>query len=221
MLFPEGEQFFVKSVANYRTQIKDEILKNQVSGFIGQEAHHTQAHIKFNNMLRDAGYPVDYIDKVLKSNLGFITKYHPLIALHITAILEHYTATLGGQLIVDKRHNQSITKESRKLWIHHAIEEVEHREVSFDVLDMVDDQITPNRIVLFPIVSVGFAAAVAVLFAYNLKTQKVSFKELRSLGRLIKLLGKNSGKMLDWFDPGFHPSMHQYDVSKMKSEIGI
>lgn len=44
MLFPEGEQFFVKSVRSFRDKIESEQLQNEISGFIGQEAFHTKAH---------------------------------------------------------------------------------------------------------------------------------------------------------------------------------
>src|SRR3954454_9073585 len=37
-VFPDGEDFFVRSVRHYRDQITDPVLKRQVAGFIGQEA---------------------------------------------------------------------------------------------------------------------------------------------------------------------------------------
>ncbi|WP_229023240.1 metal-dependent hydrolase [Actinomarinicola tropica] len=39
-VFPDGEDFFVRSVRRFRDQVTDPDLKQQVNGFIGQEAVH-------------------------------------------------------------------------------------------------------------------------------------------------------------------------------------
>lgn len=53
VLFPEGEQFFVDSVRAFRGQIQDPKLKEEVRGFIGQEAMHSLEHIAMNQHVRD------------------------------------------------------------------------------------------------------------------------------------------------------------------------
>ena len=223
MLFPEGEQFFVESVRKYRNDVmSDEQLQNEISGFIGQEAFHTHAHVKVNEALEKKGYPVKRVNRILKKQLGFLRKKNPLLALYVTAILEHYTATLASQLIDDLDHNSKVTGESRNLWMHHAIEEIEHRAVSFDVLGRVaGGWIDEVRIGLFIPVSIIFAGAVAVLYTYNLKKQDIKLTELVSILRLGQILFKNSPKLKDWFDRDFHPYDHQTDLSKAKAELGI
>ena len=64
-LFPEGETFFVDSVKNYRHEIKDQLLKDQVSGFIGQEAMHSKEHAAFNDIAERNGLPANTLDKEL------------------------------------------------------------------------------------------------------------------------------------------------------------
>ena len=54
-MFPDGEDFFVRSVRHYRSQITDPDLKRQVSGFIGQEAVHGREHREFNDRLDQLG----------------------------------------------------------------------------------------------------------------------------------------------------------------------
>ena len=44
-VFPDGEDFFVRSVRNYRDEITDADLKRDVAGFIGQEAIHGREHV--------------------------------------------------------------------------------------------------------------------------------------------------------------------------------
>ena len=62
-MFPEGEDFFVRSVRNYREQITDPELKKQVAGFIGQEAMHGREHRSFNVRLGEIGYPTREVDR--------------------------------------------------------------------------------------------------------------------------------------------------------------
>ena len=50
-MFPDGEDFFVRSVRHFRDQIADPELKRQVAGFIGQEAMHGREHRAFNDRL--------------------------------------------------------------------------------------------------------------------------------------------------------------------------
>ena len=63
-VFPEGEDFFVRTVRNYRDDITDPELRSQVAGFIGQEAMHGREHSGFNDRLARLGYPTRFIDPV-------------------------------------------------------------------------------------------------------------------------------------------------------------
>ena len=56
MSFPQGERFFVETVRNVRDQIHDEQLQKDISGFIGQEAHHARAHEQFNQLVQSNDY---------------------------------------------------------------------------------------------------------------------------------------------------------------------
>ena len=225
MKFPKGEQFFVKSVLNYKPQVAQlnpELLED-LDGFVRQEAQHTKAHIDFNNALESKGYPVAQIDNLLEKHLTNLRESSPLLALHITAILEHYTSILGIQLLDQYSHREAIQGEARKVWLHHAVEEFEHRSVSFDVLKTVGGKNSELvRLFLFAPVTIGFAGAVLGTFAYNLKKQKVEVSELASAVRLVDLLLKNREKIMDWYTTGFHPSQHySTHVEEVKAELGI
>ena len=68
-MFPDGEDFFVRSVRNYRDQVQDPVLKRQVAGFIGQEAIHGREHRAFNDRLAELGYPVKTVERFTKRGL--------------------------------------------------------------------------------------------------------------------------------------------------------
>ena len=56
-LFPEGEDFFVRSVRRFADQITDPELQSRVQGFIGQEVTHGREHRALNERLQEMGYP--------------------------------------------------------------------------------------------------------------------------------------------------------------------
>ena len=108
-VFPEGEDFFVRSVRNYRDQITDPELKEQVKGFIGQEALHGREHRAFNERLQELGYPTRFTDRRVKIGLSILGKVAPKrTQLAVTAALEHYTATLAEALLRDDARSSRV-----------------------------------------------------------------------------------------------------------------
>src|SRR5580765_8876060 len=94
-VFPDGEDFFVRSVRNFRDEITDPELKRQVAGFIGQEAVHGREHRAFNDRLDQLGYPVKRFERLTEKGLAIRERLLSQKSnLAATAALEHYTATL-------------------------------------------------------------------------------------------------------------------------------
>jgi predicted metal-dependent hydrolase len=137
--FPEGEDFFVRSVRNYRDQVTDPELRKQVGGFIGQEAVHGREHRRFNEHLQNHGYPTAFVDRRTRIGLDRVAAKAPLaIQLAVTAALEHYTATIAEVLLRDERAQAlSSVPEVRHIFLWHAVEESEHKSVAFDVFQQV------------------------------------------------------------------------------------
>ena len=139
LLFPAGERFFVRSVKHYLDQLEDPELVAQVRGFFGQEGRHAQAHERFFDTLREQGYDIDAILEPYEAlAYGRIeAKTSPALRLAVTVALEHFTAILaedalsGGTL--DIAHPVM-----RQLLEWHALEELEHKAVAFDVLKAVN-----------------------------------------------------------------------------------
>src|SRR5687767_16034166 len=88
-VFPDGEDFFVRSVRHYRDQITDPELKRQVAGFIGQEALHGREHRAFNDRLDQLGYPTRVFETITRKGLALRERVAPPSAnLAATAALE-------------------------------------------------------------------------------------------------------------------------------------
>src|SRR5437879_1586880 len=99
-VFPDGEDFFVRSVRHFRDQVTDPALKRQVAGFIGQEAMHGREHRAFNDRLDQLGYPTKRFERLTKRGLAIRERFLPPISnLAATAALEHFTATLAELLL--------------------------------------------------------------------------------------------------------------------------
>jgi predicted metal-dependent hydrolase len=134
-VFPEGEDFFVRTVRNHRGDIEDPVLKGAVAGFIGQEAMHGREHRAFNEALARLGYPTRFVDRLTGTGLRLAERVLPTkVQLAITAALEHYTASLA-ELLLESPDARALLDipEVQSLFLWHALEESEHKTVAFDV----------------------------------------------------------------------------------------
>ena len=138
-VFPDGEDYFVRSVRHYRDQITDPALKRQVAGFIGQEAVHGREHRVFNDRLAELGYPTKQYEKFTKVGLRFRERILPPMSnLAATAALEHFTATLAELVLTSEEIRALMGADAvRDLFVWHALEESEHKAVAFDVYKAV------------------------------------------------------------------------------------
>ena len=215
--FPIGEQFFVHSVRNVRNKVNDEKLQAQIAAFIGQEAMHSKAHAEFNEAWRSDDYNLDRFQAWLARKNDYIKNLHPKIQLAITCAFEHFTALLGGYILRHPEVLATLDEDAAKLWIWHAIEEIEHRAVAFDVYQALygDDKI---RRMIMRSVTTGFAS-LTFYSATRLFLQDKA-KSLPKVGGNIfgfYLLGKMFIQLmpeyLSYFKADFHPA--KIDYSKM------
>jgi predicted metal-dependent hydrolase len=211
-MFPEGEDFFAKSVRNYRDEITDPELKKQVAGFIGQESMHGREHRAFNARLQELGYPTREIDRLVK--LGFALGERVLpkrTQLAITAALEHYTATLAEVLLTDERAQAMLdVDEVRSMLLWHALEESEHKAVAFDVYEHVSGN-TAVRVAVMRAVTAGFLSGVVVATVRSMLADRAARnprRVLRSVARLRRspFLTRDVARTLRAYNRrGFHP----------------
>ena len=138
-VFPDGEDFFVRSVRYYRDRITDPDLKRQVSGFIGQESVHGREHRALNDRLDELGYPVKEGEAITRWGLQLREKFLPPVSnLAATAALEHFTATLAELVLSDPEMRATAAPGPvHDLFLWHALEESEHKAVAFDVYKAV------------------------------------------------------------------------------------
>src|SRR3954447_20634917 len=93
-VFPDGEDYFVRSVDAVRGRIEDPQLREDVEGFIGQESMHGREHRVLNERLAELGYPTRAIGMYVQKLTSLRDRFQSeKTNLAFTAALEHYTAT--------------------------------------------------------------------------------------------------------------------------------
>lgn len=132
--FPEGERMFVRSVRHYQPLLKSARLREEVKGFIGQEAHHGNEHEVFNALMQEKGMPTQKVVDFVYNGIRWQEKrMSPARRLAKTCALEHFTAMLAELMLEHDDFLAGIDKNMLPLWLWHAVEESEHKSVAFDV----------------------------------------------------------------------------------------
>jgi len=213
-VFPRGEEFFVSTVRAHRGVCADDpVLKAQVKGFIGQEAMHGREHRRLNARLDELGYYTADAERAIGRAVSAVIRLRPrTLPLAVTAAAEHLTGIFAEVALDDQRTREVLFAhpDIQALITWHALEELEHKNVAFDVLARAGGG--------YVVRVLGFAVTMTVLagsvvcswtrarardrrhigpaerrrFRRNLRRQKlVSVWSLRRLLRYLR--------------PGFHP----------------
>ncbi|TQR71029.1 metal-dependent hydrolase [Acinetobacter sp. RF14B] len=225
LTFPDGERYFILSVRLFRDQIKDPKLQQRVADFIRQEAQHGIAHDQMNDLMREQGMPVDQFISRLNSMMNRDLKYRsPHYNIAVTAAAEHLTALMAETFYAHKQTLAAAHPYVRALFAWHAIEEMEHRDVAFDVMKEVAKTPELTRKAALPFITVvmfGFT-----LYRANIMLKYDGFNRLQRWQMNLKglpwffgrkgVLTRMGKQYRDWFKADFHPSQHpviaQYEV---------
>ncbi|SDX23769.1 hypothetical protein SAMN05421504_102767 [Amycolatopsis xylanica] len=147
---PEGERWFVELFKQAVPLIKDDRLREDVLGFIGQEAMHAQAHDGAAAHLEAAGVNVrpyiaqmEWIFRRLLGDRNLTGKAREewiVERVAVVAAIEHYTAFLGQWVLDAPLDGADPTMLDLLRW--HGAEEVEHRSVAYDLFQHLDGRYT-------------------------------------------------------------------------------
>lgn len=162
--FPPGERYFMESVRQFRDRVKDDNQRAAISGFMGQEAIHGREHDRLNELLAERGFDMKAPDRFVRIGLAILEKLPASTRLAATTFMEHFTALLAEQLLEDEQFRQQADPEMIKIWQWHALEELEHKAVAYDVYELVGNNRTErvaaalaSMLVLLPMLGITWS----------------------------------------------------------------
>ena len=145
LLLPEGERMFCSTFSEALPLIKDEKLRKDILGFIGQESMHAETHDKaIGEFLQGNGIDskpfTDQMEFIFRKVLGprpefgeVAQRQYLLERLAVISGLEHMFAFLGDWVVNADLESFDADPDMLDLYRWHGAEEVEHRNVAHDV----------------------------------------------------------------------------------------
>ncbi|MEY4429047.1 MAG: hypothetical protein RLZZ182_1736 [Pseudomonadota bacterium] len=222
-IFPEGERYFISCVRDYRDQVTDPQLQRDIKDFIRQEGQHGIVHSQYNDRLKGQGIDVDMLEGRMR-HLMFkvIRKYVPKAAtLADTAAAEHMTAIMAHGFFERKEVLESADRRMRAMYAWHAMEEIEHKAVAFDVMQKVAKVGYVRRTIAMVLVTLGFNIHALLVTRYMLQVDGFSrWQRIKLFAKgLAWMFGPGGLYMpmfshyIQYFKPGFHP----WQMGQMRS----
>lgn len=220
-IFPPGERFFVETVRHYRELVTDEKQKAEVSGFIGQEAIHGREHERLNDYLKARGINTDIPERAVRMSLWLLEQLPARQQLACTIMMEHFTAALAEQWLTDEDFRRNMDPEFMKLWQWHALEELEHKAVAYDVFDKAGGT-WAERVAAVPLVVGALLPGILVSWGM-LVAAEGKLQDRRDVSRGMDLLLGRKGlitgllpHMPSFFGRRFHP--HRRNTRALEQE---
>ncbi|GAA5064370.1 metal-dependent hydrolase [Nocardia callitridis] len=224
LVLPEGERAMANTLAEALPLITDERLREEVAGFVGQEAMHASSHERARHHLQSIGLDVEsYVGAVawltdrLLGDHGLTGKAKDewlKERLGLFAGMEHYTAVIGEWLLEAKvLEDRGMHPTMLDLVRWHGAEEVEHRSVVYDAFMYVDGSYARKArtgvlaaMTLLPL----FIASTAYLYRKDPEPKKGRFWPLQFANATARgVIPKFTvffTELPRYLRPGFHPS---------------
>lgn len=156
LMTPITEGILIRAIREALASLKGAVLEKDAVAFIGQEAVHTREHRAFNRRLATLGFDtqeiIDEIGAEVKKLEGSMTLQERL-ALVVTG--EHVIYSLARALLVSDYKKSSQHKEVERLFVWHALEEVEHQSVCDDIYGHVYGRGIKQRLLYYRIFGVA------------------------------------------------------------------
>ena len=209
--FPPGEKEFIQSVRLFVNQVRDPKLIEDVKDFTAQDGQHSLQHKLLNEAFDRLGYLATQVSEQFEViEQEWAEERSDADRLAATVVMEHITAVMAHFALTRPEEFDPLPDSVQELLLWHAIEEIEHKSVAFDVYEeCVGDRNRLRRqlllhMVLFPLGIRDFQRMLLHELGH-----KPTWKERAEMARY--LLGPKGlvvsvlPRYLALLKPGFHP----------------
>lgn len=208
LVMPYLEPFLIKNLREALPQIEDADLREDVRGFVGQEAQHYTNHRRYNEMLKRNGYPeLALVEEAMTRGYKRLSARALNWRLAYTAGFETMTIGLTEWLINDREklfRDANPVVASLVLW--HMVEETEHKSVAFDVFQAVSGSYLLR---VFGLIYGSIHVAILSRRGYVAMLKRDGrWTQLRSRLRLWRMVGLFFAKVAPAMIPALAPRHH-------------
>ena len=224
LLIPNGETFIIRTCGRYLKEAKPELVE-ELKVLFFQEGSHSREHGHLLKSMQAEGLGLDIYRKIC--NLFFYKILEPLTPLKLrlatAAAIEHHNAIIATFFLSQNLMNGIHVKELRKLFLWHFIEEIEHKETVYKLLQSISSSRILRALGLMTSFSTFLLSLMlgAILFAMKNGLTASS----RFWGEFLQEhFGPNSfwaaiiKGSLKYLEPGFYPSREE-SFTLLKSAI--
>lgn len=208
--FPPGEAAFIRSVRAHREHVSDPELLAQIKQFEAQEGQHAGQHRAINRAFDAVGYTATEAAESFDRHIHESDKHmSPLDRLATTVVMEHITAVLAHSTLSRPDFLEPMPESLRDLLSWHAVEEIEHKAVAFEVYLAAGGSRWRLRRAL-AVQLLWFPFLVSGIMRSQLRASGAKVRPRHVLGWAAGALGFASTlpHLLSFALPGFHPWDH-------------
>lgn len=214
LTFPDGERLFMDAVRHFRPKLSGK-LADDVKGFIAQEAIHAREHHTLNQLIDRTRYPVEEIEAEVRERVTRARSRGPYAMLISTIALEHFTAMMAEMHVRHQDLFDQVDPAIERLWRWHAMEELEHKAVAYDVYMHATQRWLPHqrylrRCIAMAIISVMFTRNITRFAAKLLEADgyapDAALKAVKDfVWNKPGIFRRGWKTYFAWYRPGFHP----------------
>lgn len=215
LFIPDGERMLMETVREFLDPKDNSPEMKAVKELIGQESWHHKMHVAFNSSLDNHNLPAkECVRKYHERAEAWRKKQTNMDMLAGSVAFEHMTSIFARELLGRQDNCKCMHPHFAAAWRWHAVEELEHKSVVFDLYRKVGGSYWLRTWFM-----------VYVIFRFNLDVALNMYDLLKADGLLWKprtwydacryLFGFGKGKGWYWgalpelatfFRPGYHPN---------------
>jgi predicted metal-dependent hydrolase len=136
MSFPVGEDFFIEALQKGFDDLPSHLKekwKSEIDRFCKEESNHSKAHSIHNEKyILTYGFVNGWGTRA-KNRVSKMYGKNPKHYVASTAAIEHITTVMACWLLQNRHILYNAEPETKKLWMWHCVEEINHRKVAIDL----------------------------------------------------------------------------------------